>query len=175
MPDPRNILLQLDPDPQPSSFDQVVALDAGVDHLLAYGSVLPEQIESLVHGAIFTRSPKALEHTAIFIGGSDVAHGEALLQQVRKAFVGPFTVSVMMDANGANTTAAAAVCASVRHLSLDGAHALVLGGTGSVGQRAARLLAQEGAIVRLASRSQQRADAAAHTVNEAVGSQRLSG
>jgi glutamyl-tRNA reductase len=65
----------------------------------------------------------------------------------------------MLDANGANTTAAAAVLAVEKHITLSGATALVLGGTGPVGQRVARLLARAGAIVRIGSREQQKADA----------------
>ncbi len=66
-------------------------------------------------------------------------------------------VSVLLDANGANTTAAAAVRAAARHLPLKDAKALVLGGTGPVGQRVALLLAQEGAQVRVGSRQASRA------------------
>jgi len=175
MSDRRTILIQLDPDPQPSSFDRVVAIDAGVDEVFSYGSVRAEQVEPLVHGAIFTRGPEDLKRTAIFVGGMDVAAGEELLQRVLKSFIGPMRVSVMLDANGANTTAAAAVHAARRHLELSSATALVLGGTGPVGQRSALLLAHQGADVRLASRSQRRADAAATAVCEAVGSDRVSG
>ncbi|MFO0925782.1 MAG: hypothetical protein U0736_01945 [Gemmataceae bacterium] len=49
-------------------------------------------------------------------------------------------MSVLLDANG-NTTAAAAVRARARHLDLAKTQALVLGGTGPVGQRVGRLLA----------------------------------
>ena len=66
-------------------------------------------------------------------------------------------VSVLLDANGANTTAAAAVYAASLHLDLASVPALVLGGTGPVGQRVARLLAGKGAKVRVASRQLQRA------------------
>ena len=38
-----------------------------------------------------------------------MAEGEALLAAVRKKFFANFRVSVMLDSNGANTTAAAAV------------------------------------------------------------------
>ncbi len=151
------ILLQLDPDPQASAFDAVVAVDAGVERLLQYASVKPEQVQGLVHGAIFTRGPQDLASTAIFIGGSNVAAGEALLRQATGAFFGPMRVSVLLDANGANTTAAAAVLAAARHVPLAGATAVVLGGTGPVGQRAARLLVGQGVHVRLASRSQGKA------------------
>lgn len=150
------ILLQLDSDPQPSSFDSVVAIDAGADQLLRYGGVRPEQVEPLVHGAIFTRGIDDLRATAIFVGGADVAAGVELLDAVKKTFFGPMRVSVLFDANGANTTAAAAVLAAAKHVSLDGARALVLAGTGPVGQRAARLLARQGAEVRIASRDRAR-------------------
>lgn len=156
----KRILIQLDTDPLPSSFDRVVAVDAGVDELFSYGGVTPENVTPLVHGAIFTRGPDQLQNTAIFIGGSDVAAGEELLAAVSNAFFGPMRVSVMMDSNGSNTTAAAAVRAAVRHIELQQTTALVLGGTGPVGFRAAQLLGQRGANVRLASRSRDRALAA---------------
>jgi hypothetical protein len=155
----RRVLLQLDADRQPSVFDAVVAIDAGVEHLLRHGGVEVDQVRDLVYGALFTRSPKELHNTAIFVGGANVARGEGLFAAVRKAFFGPFRCSVMLDANGANTTAAAAVLAVEKHLSLSSATALVLGGTGPVGQRVARLLARAGASVRIASREQQKADA----------------
>jgi hypothetical protein len=162
------ILLQLDSDIHPSVFDCVVAIDAGVDRLLQYGSVEPLSVRELVHGAIFTRGPQDLHNTAIFIGGSNVAAGEALLKKVVGCFFGPLRVSVLLDANGANTTAAAAVLAAAKHATLAGATAVVLAGTGPVGQRAALLLASEGANVRLASRSLERSQAACAAIAQAV-------
>src|SRR5438094_2943771 len=158
--DKRKILIQLDSDPQPSAFDRVVAIDAGADEVFSYGGVKPEQVQNLVHGAIFTRGPKDLKHTALFVGGSDVTAGERLLQEVTRAMLPQFglRVSVLLDANGANTTAAAAVRAAGRHLDLPTAAALVLGGTGPVGQRVARLLARQGTEVRVGSRQQVRAE-----------------
>ena len=108
------ILIQLDTDPQPSVFDAVVAVDAGVEHLFRHGGVTPENVRDLVYGALFTRGPADLSATAIFIGGSNVAAGEAVLEAVKKTFFGPFQVSVLFDANGANTTAAAAVLAALQ-------------------------------------------------------------
>src|SRR5687768_1590015 len=99
------ILIQLDGDPHASVFDAVVAVDAGAERLFQYHSVEPMQVRDLVHGAMFTRGPADLAHTAIFIGGSNVSAGEKLLEQVKKCFFGPMRVSVMLDANGANTTA----------------------------------------------------------------------
>ena len=83
------ILVQLDPDDHASVFDAVVAIDAGVDQLLPYHAVRPDDVRSLVHGAIFTRSLADLRHTAIFVGGTSVAAGEQLLRQVVEAFFGP--------------------------------------------------------------------------------------
>src|SRR6266436_2057371 len=118
--DKRKILIQLDSDPQPSIFDRIVAIDAGAEELFSYGSVQPTQVRDLVHGAIFTRHPKDLKNTAIFIGGSDVAEGERILIDVRKYMLPDYglQVSVLLDPNGANTTAAAAVRAAARHLEL---------------------------------------------------------
>ncbi|MDB5337874.1 MAG: mtdA, partial [Planctomycetaceae bacterium] len=78
----KTILMQFDTDARPSTFDRVVAVDAGADELFSYGGISPENVTGLVHGAIFTRGPKDLKHTAIFIGGSHVSAGEALLKQV---------------------------------------------------------------------------------------------
>jgi methylenetetrahydrofolate/methylenetetrahydromethanopterin dehydrogenase (NADP+) len=168
--DKKRILIQIDPDAQPSVFDRVVAIDAGAEEVFSYGNVRLEQIEAMVHGAIFTRSPKDLKHTAIFIGGSDVGAAEKVLEQVKKSMLPQYglRVSVLLDANGANTTAAAAVHAVALHLPLAGAHCLVLGGTGPVGQRAARLLARQGAQVRLASRQLDRATRSANEVMAVV-------
>jgi hypothetical protein len=131
----------------------VVAVDAGVDHLFRHGGVTPQNVTPLVHGAMFTRGGKDLAGTAIFIGGSDVAAGEKLFEQVRGCFFGPVRVSVMLDPNGCNTTAAAAVVAASRHLTLAGSVVGVLAGTGPVGRRVAEMAAIEGAKVVLASRT----------------------
>lgn len=169
---PAKILLQLDADPQPSVFDAVVAIDSGVDCLLRHGNVTPENVRDLVYGAIFTRGGDELKHTAIFIGGSNVEAGEKLLAAVEKTFFGP-RVSVMLDANGANTTAVAAVLSMLRHIDAAGTNALVLGGTGPVGLRVARLLARLGANVRLASRKRERAASACETLASQVPNGRL--
>src|SRR5919204_1717205 len=166
----RSILIQLDSDPQPSAFDRVVAIDAGADEVFSYGGVRPEQVRDLVHGAIFTRGPKDLKRTAIFIGGTEVAAGERLLEEVRRHLLPQYglRVSVLLDANGANTTAAAAVRAAARHLELKTARALVLGGTGPVGQRVALLLAREGAEVRVGSRQLNRSAAVCDAIRAKV-------
>jgi len=169
----QKILIQLDAGEHASVFDAVVAIDAGVDRLLQYPRVEPQAVRDLVHGAMFTRSPQDLVGTAIFIGGTNVAAGEELLKQVTDTFFGPLRVSVLLDANGANTTAAAAVLAVEKHLPLSGATATVLGGTGPVGERAARLLAGQGASVRVGSRTRDRAAAVCERIGGHVSAAAL--
>ncbi len=163
-----SILLQLDTDPQPSVFDSVVAIDSGVEHLLRHGGIAPAGVRDLVYGTIFTRGVGDLARTAIFIGGSNVAAGEALLSAVQKTFFGPMRVSIMLDSGGANTTAAAAVLAARRHLPLSGTEALVLAATGPVGARVVRLLANQGARTRVGSRDKARAEAVCQAVRGRV-------
>jgi hypothetical protein len=156
LPAVRRLLLQLDTSARPSVFDRVVAYDGGADEVLSYGGITEEIVRDLVHGAIFTRGPKDLHNTAIFIGGTDMAAGERLLAAVLKSFFGPMRVSVMLDSNGSNTTAVAAVSklhqASDPGGSLAGRKAVVTAGTGPVGLRAAGLLARAGADVLITSR-----------------------
>jgi len=162
------ILIQLDTDAQVSVFDSVVAVDAGVERLFRHQHVTSENVRDLVHGAMFTRGGDDLSQTAIFIGGSDVQAAEDVLRAVTDCFFGPVRVSVMLDPSGANTTAAAAVLAAARHISLAGVEALVLGATGPVGRRVVRLLARQGAAVRAASRSRDRAAEVCQSVATAV-------
>lgn len=164
----KRILIQLDSDPLPSSFDRVVAVDAGADELFSYGGITPQNVEPLIHGGMFTRKPSDLKNTAVFIGGSNVAAGEAILTKVLKTFFGPVRLSVMMDSNGSNTTAAATVVAISRHLPLNEVDAVILGGTGPVGLRAAQILASQGAKVRLGSRTLDKATVACEHLSKLV-------
>ncbi|MFZ4080824.1 MAG: NAD(P)-dependent methylenetetrahydromethanopterin dehydrogenase [Pirellula sp.] len=152
----RRILIQFDTDAQASVFDAVVAIDAGAERLLQYANVKPEQVRDLVHGAMYTRGPQDLKNTALFVGGSNVVHGEQVYRNAIDAMFDPFRVSVMIDCNGSNSTAAAAVISASRHLELEGSTALVLAATGPVGQRVAKILANEKCTVYLSSRSLER-------------------
>lgn len=141
----KKLLFQLDTDPNPSVFDTVVAYDGGADHVIGHGGVTPENVTALVEGCIFTRAPKEKRFTAIFVGGSDMAAGEALFKAVQKNFFADFRVSVMLDSNGSNTTAAAGVAKMATSGDIAGKKAVILAGTGPVGRRAAVMLAKEGA------------------------------
>ena len=165
----KKILLQVDHDPHASSFDSIVAIDAGVDQLLTYSNMTPIQIESLVHGAIFTRSMKSLKSTALFFGGSNVSRSEELFKQARKCFFGPLRVSMMSDPNGSNTTAVAAVLCAQRHKDLAGKKVTVLAGTGPVGLRIGQLTAAAGADVQICSRSQSRAESVCTLIESRTG------
>src|SRR5450755_1651483 len=148
----KKLLYQLDTDALPAVFDNVVAYDGGADHVCAYGGVNASNVGGLVEGAIFTRGPKDKKNTAIFIGGGNMTEGQAVLDAVQKKFFQKFRVSVMFDSNGSNTTAAAAVAWLSHGRSLAGKRAVILAGSGPVGQRAAVLLAREGAAVTITGR-----------------------
>jgi hypothetical protein len=165
----KKLLFLFDTDPYASVFDTVVAYDGGADRVNGYANVTPENVGALVDGTIFTRGGKDKQSTAIFVGGGDMAKGEALLKAVQKKFFGPFRVSVMLDPNGSNTTAAAGVALLAKAKKLKGKKAVVLAGTGPVGMRASALLAQEGADVTLTSRSKERAEKAAQAIEARFG------
>jgi hypothetical protein len=148
----KKLLYQFDTDALPSVFDNVVGYDGGADHISAYGGVNAANVGGLVEGAIFTRPPKDKKNTAIFVGGSNALQGEAVLGAIRSKFFAKFRVSIMFDCNGSNTTAAAAIAWLAHGRTLSSKRAVVLGGSGPVGQRAAALLAREGAKVAITGR-----------------------
>ncbi|MGE0483263.1 MAG: methylene-tetrahydromethanopterin dehydrogenase N-terminal domain-containing protein [Gammaproteobacteria bacterium] len=161
----KKILFQLDTDPIPNTFDTVVAYDGGADHVSTRGNVKPSTVGTMVDGAVFTRPPKQKKNTALFVTGSNMGEGEAVLASIRNHFFGDFRVSVMLDSNGSNTTAAAAVAFVSKHLDIKGKRAVVLAGTGPVGQRAGVMLAEEGAEVVLTSRRPDRAETACEAMH----------
>jgi methylenetetrahydrofolate/methylenetetrahydromethanopterin dehydrogenase (NADP+) len=142
----KKVLLQLDTGEHPSPFDAIVAYDADVDVLLSHAGVNPEAVRGLVQDAFFTRGVDDLRTMAVWVGGKQVAAGEKVFAQVQKAFFGPFRVSVMLDSNGCNTTAATTIARIATERDLAGCRAVVLG-LGAVGLRSAVLLQQEGCEV----------------------------
>ena len=153
-----------------SVFDRIVAYDGGADEVLSYAGVCVDNVRDLVHGAIFTRGPKDLHSTAIFIGGTDMSAGERLLAAVQETFFGPMRVSVMLDSNGSNTTAVAAVARLMQTAGdVRGRRAVVVAGTGPVGTRAAGLLSRAGANVAITSRHADEANRVATHIRERFG------
>jgi len=165
----KKLLFLFDTDPMTSVFDVVVGYDGGADDVHGYANVAPDNVGGLVDGTIFTRGGKDKQNTAIFVGGSNMEKGEALFEAVKKKFFGPFRVSIMLDSNGSNTTAAAGVALLAKAKKLKGKKAVVLAGTGPVGMRAAAFLAEEGAEVTITSRTKERADAAGKGIESRFG------
>lgn len=163
----KKLLLHLDTDPVASTFDQAVAYDSGVDNIIAHGGATRDNVTAHVHGMIFTRGGKNLKNSAIFIGGSNVSASELVGQAVKKAFFGPVKVSVMLDPNGSNTTAAAIARKVMKDYDVTGKKVVILG-AGPVGQRTALYLIKEGAgDVVLTSRSLQRSKATTDQMKKA--------
>ncbi len=140
------ILIQLDTDSHPSPFDAIAAYDAGVDVVLGFGQITADNLEDIVQGAIFPRGPDGLANTAFWVGGSKVRDGEAVFAAAQKLFFEPFEPSIMLDSDGSNTTAAAALARVRGAVSLKDSRAAVIG-VGPVGLRTAELLRREGAEV----------------------------
>ena len=165
----KKLLYHFDTDAIPSVFDSVVAYDGGADHVTQLAGVTPKNCLPLVEGAIYTRAPKNKKNTALFIGGSDLASGQELFTTVQNLFFGNFRVSIMLDSNGCNTTAAAGVALISNAVDVKGKTAVVLAGTGPVGQRAAVMLAMKGANVRLTSRQMERSEHSCELMDRQFG------
>ena len=143
--------------PNASPFDINMAYDAGYNAVVPYGNVTLEQIAALTQDAIFSRGPKGVKRTGIFIGGREIGLAADMLDAAKRAMVPPFEVSVFADPSGAFTTAAGMVAcveqqlAKVHQTTLAKKNIVVLGGTGPVGAAAAVLASQAGANVWIAS------------------------
>ncbi|MFL9961865.1 methylenetetrahydromethanopterin dehydrogenase [Paraburkholderia sediminicola] len=162
--------------PQISPFDVNMAADAGYQVIVPYCGVEAGMVANLTQDAIFSRGPKGVSRTGIFIGGRDVMQAADMLDTARKAMVSPFEVSVFADPSGSYTTAAALVALVERHLGkqhgmeLGGKRVLILGGTGAVGRVAAVMAASRGADVTIASHhSAARALGVAADINQRFG------
>lgn len=158
-----------------SPFDVNMAMDAGWIATMPYINVEPSEVRGLVQDAIFSRSPKGLKRTGIFIGGRDAKQALDMLKAAKNAMVPPFEVSAFADPSGAFTTAAGMVAAVEQALAtkfnttLTGKNILALGGTGPVGQIAAVLAAQAGANVRIIGRQLDKAQLTADLCNQEFG------
>lgn len=167
----KKLLFQFDTDPTPSVFDVVVGYDGGADHITGYGNVTPDNVGAYVDGTIYTRGGKEKQSTAIFVGGGDMAAGEAVFDAVKARFFSSFRVSAMLDSNGSNTTAAAGVAIAVKAAGGDvkGKRAVILAGTGPVGMRSAAMLGKEGATVAIVGRAKDKAQKAADAIEKRFG------
>ena len=158
-----------------SPFDVNMALDAGWISAVPYINVEPSEVRGLIQDAIFSRSPKGLKRTGIFIGGRETKQAIDMLKMAKNSMVPPFEVSVFADPSGAFTTAAGMVAAVEKELSskfnttLSGKNVLALGGTGPVGQAASVIAAQAGANVRIIGRQLDKAQHIADVCSQELG------
>jgi len=151
------VLHMLTAAPNLSPFDVNMAIDAGWEHCIPYTSIGVDQVQAYTQDAIFSRGPKGVKQTGLFIGGRDIHLAMDMLEAARKSMVPPFEISVFADPSGAFTTAAGMVACAEKHLGaskdlrLKGRRTLVFGGTGPVGSTCAVLAARAGAHVAIVS------------------------
>ncbi len=168
------LLHMITPDKNLSAFDVNMAFDAGWT-AMPYSSVVLDEITTIVQDAIFSRGPKGLKRTGIFIGGRDMHLAMDMFNVAKEAMVPPFEISVFTDPSGAFTTAAAMVAAVAHQLKikngeeLKGQCILVLGGTGPVGASSAVLAAKLGAKVTILGRAIDKANNVADLCNTRYG------
>ena len=162
-----------------SPFDVNMAIDAGWIAPIPYLNVEASEVRGLVQDVIFSRSPKGLKNTGIFIGGRDTKQAIDMLKAAKNSMVPPFEVSVFADPSGAFTTAAGMVAALERELknkfntTLSGKNVLAPGGTGPVGQAAAVISAKAGANVRLVGRQLEKAQRITDLCNQEFGNDEI--
>lgn len=160
-----------------SPFDVNMAYDAGWTACTPYIDVTLEEVQDLVQDAIFSRGPKGVKRTGVFIGGRDAHLAMDMMRTAKKAMVPPFEVSLFADPSGAFTTAAGMVACVEQQLKrsgengLEGQRVLVFGGTGPVGSIGATLVSLAGSEAVIVSHgSQTKADQVAELCNQRYGS-----
>ena len=165
----KKILAYVTPEKHAGFFDLVIAYDSDVDAIVPYTEIETADMKDVIYGAVFTRNPKELKNTAIFIGGHDFGKCQNLLDTSLKVFENlppDFRVSVAFDPDGACTTAAACIAKIKSLFEISGKRAVILAGTGPVGQCAAVFLSKEGCKVSLTSRKMERAKEVAKQLKE---------
>jgi len=173
----RSIIHMIDPMAYVSPFDINMAVDAGYDVVIPYANVELSQINGLLQDAIFSRGPKGVKNTAVFIGGRNMDLAMKMLEAAKEAMVPPFEVSVLADPAGAFTTAAALVACVERELKtkhgmkLKGSKGIIFGGTGPVGIATGVIASLAGADITLVShQSIENAQSIANEYNASCGS-----
>ncbi len=173
--DRKHLLYMVSSDPLVSPFDINMAYDAGFDAVIPYAGVTASAVPGLTQDIIFSRGPKGVRFSALFLCGSDVRVAEAMLLAAKGSLFDPFRIGLMIDPKGGYTTAAALLaktaalrCAQGKD-GLTGARVTVLAGTGGVGRTAAAMAAAEGAEVTLTSRRLDAAESAARDLHERDG------
>ena len=113
---------------------------------MRYGEITAENLDRCRPGRdLPARSRRSGQHRVLG-RRVKVRDGEAVFEAAQKLFFDPFRPSIMLDSDGSNTTAAAAVARVRGAATLKGSRAAVIG-VGPVGLRTAELLRREGAEV----------------------------
>ncbi len=142
-----------------SPFDANMARDAGYDSIFTYTDVTQDEVTGLVQDAIFSRGPRGVWRTGIFIGGRQMDTAMDMMEAAKKAMFPPFQVSLFADPSGAFTTGAAlsayvvSICRERFNSTLRGKRVVVFGATGPVGGCASIMCAKEGAEVLMVAHS----------------------
>jgi hypothetical protein len=160
------ILIHLDHNPHPRVFDQIMSLDGGADQILAHGDVDPQDVPVLVSGALYSRPRDELHRTALLITGTNDRVIDEMVRQARRAFFGPYRISLMSECKGGSTVAAATVARVRQLVPLTKARVVVIGG-GPAGARLAGILSSEGARVLMTVFDEEEADERVSFVAEA--------
>ena len=173
----QSIIHMIDPMPYVSPFDINMAVDAGYDVVIPYANVELWQVNGLLQDVIFSREPKGVKNTAVFIGGRDMDLAMKMLDAAKKAMVPPFEISVLADPSGAFTTAAALVACVEKELKtkhgmeLKDSKGVIFGGTGPVGIATGVIASLAGADITLVShQSIENAQSIANEYNASCGS-----
>ncbi|MCP3661736.1 MAG: methylenetetrahydromethanopterin dehydrogenase [Gammaproteobacteria bacterium] len=159
-----------------SPFDVNMAYDAGWAACTPYTDVKLEEVRDLIQDTIFSRGPKGVSRTGVFIGGRDAHLAMDMMKTAKEAMVPPFEISLFADPSGAFTTAAGMTACVERYLmsndgrGLEGKRVLVFGGTGPVGSTAAMMSSRVGAdAIIISGQSQAKADSVCELCNQRYG------
>jgi len=114
-----------------------------------------------------------VKHLSFFVGGRQVSVARQMADKIQRSMVKPFETAIIVDPHGAFSTSAAMVAkaeAALHQLeqgSLNKNTALILAGTGPVGESVAHLLSKSGVTTFLTSRKSERAKEVAHRASTA--------
>ncbi|MBN2517560.1 MAG: hypothetical protein JXB14_01820 [Candidatus Altiarchaeota archaeon] len=164
----KKVLVYLDTAKLANPFDLLVALDNGFDHVLPYQGITAENCEQILQNARFPRGPEGAKSTVFLIGG-DLEEAEGIFQKSRQIIRPPFQSSVILDPNGACTTASALVAKTEKLLGgARGRKVTILAGTGPIGSIATILFRNLGAQVTITSRTREKATQAAKKLSDDI-------
>lgn len=153
----KRVLLYLDTNKLANPFDLLLALDAGFDAVLPYESITEENVDTIIHNAVFARGSEGARSTVVLLGG-DLESAEKVFQKLRRLMRLPFQMPAIFDPSGACTTSAAIV-AKIEKMAggVRGKKVTILAGTGPIGQISAVMFMNLGAQVTITSRTKEKA------------------